>query len=105
MFVDKFPVDTGDACPTVYEGLGVDGFHRVQRNDKLDWNLHSRRGFYKYICTQDGRKSLHQETLSIQKSKGLKEIFRTTSSFSSSSISSSLESPSLLTFCTLGFPF
>ena len=29
MFLDKFPVDARGTCPTVYEGSGVNGFHRV----------------------------------------------------------------------------
>ena len=42
VFSDKPPVNAGDACPTIYEGSGVNGFHRVRRSDELDWDLHSR---------------------------------------------------------------
>ena len=63
MFSDKFPVDARYTCSTVYEGLDVDGFHRVQGGDELDWDLHSRQRLYKYIHTRNGRKSLHQGTL------------------------------------------
>ena len=41
MFLDKSPVNARDTCPTVYKGLGVNGFHRVRGDNKLDWNLHS----------------------------------------------------------------
>ena len=42
VFPDKSPVDTRDACPAVYEGSGVNGFHRVRRCDELNRDLHSR---------------------------------------------------------------
>ena len=29
VFPNKSPVDTRDTCPTVYEELGINGFHRV----------------------------------------------------------------------------
>ena len=40
MFPDKPLVDARAACPTVYEGTGVNGFYRVQGDDELNWNLH-----------------------------------------------------------------
>ena len=42
VFPDESPVDARDTCPTIYEGLGVNGFHRVRRGDELNWDLHSR---------------------------------------------------------------
>ena len=41
LFPDKPPVDARDACSTVDKGSGVNGFHRVRGNDKLNWDLHS----------------------------------------------------------------
>ena len=41
MFPDKLPIDTGDACSAVNEGLGINGFHHVRGDNKLDWDLHS----------------------------------------------------------------
>ena len=41
IFPDKPPVNARDACSTVNEGLGINGFHRVRGDDKLDWDLHS----------------------------------------------------------------
>ena len=41
VFSDKPPVDAKDTCPTVYEGLGVNGFHHVRGSDKLNGDLHS----------------------------------------------------------------
>ena len=35
LFPDKSPVDAGDACSTVNEGFGFNGFHHVRGNDKL----------------------------------------------------------------------
>ena len=62
---DKSPRDARDACPTVYEGSGVNSFHRVQRDNELDWDLHSRQGLYKYIHTGNRRKGLHWRTLPV----------------------------------------
>ena len=42
VFPNESPVDARDACPTVYEGLDVNSFHRVRRCDELNWDLHSR---------------------------------------------------------------
>ena len=42
VFPDKPPVDTRDTCPTVYEGLGVNGFYCVRWGDELNGDLHSR---------------------------------------------------------------
>ena len=52
LFSDKPPVDAGDACSAVNQGLGLNGFHRVRGDNKLDWDLHSRRRLYKYICAR-----------------------------------------------------
>ena len=41
LFPDKPPVNAGDACSTVDKGCCFNGFHRVQGNDELYWNLHS----------------------------------------------------------------
>ena len=41
LFPDKPPVDAGDASSTVDKGSSVNGFHCVQRDDKLNWDLHS----------------------------------------------------------------
>ena len=65
VFPDKSPVDTRDACPAVYEGSGVNGFHCVRRCDELSWDLHSRRQLYKYIRTRNRRKGLHWGTLPV----------------------------------------
>ena len=46
MFPDKSPVEAGDACATVDEGMSVDGFQGVQWFDKLDWDLHGWSSFY-----------------------------------------------------------
>ena len=40
MFFNETPVEAGDACATVNEGVGVDGFQGVRWFNKLDWNLH-----------------------------------------------------------------
>ena len=40
MFPDESPVETGDACATVNEGVGVNGFQGLRWFDKLDWDLH-----------------------------------------------------------------
>ena len=42
LFPDKPPINTGNTCPTVDKGSGFNGFHRVRRDDELDWDLHSR---------------------------------------------------------------
>ena len=42
VFPNKSPVDARDACPAVYEGPGVNGFHCVRGGDELNWDLHSR---------------------------------------------------------------
>ena len=42
VFPNKSPVDARDACPAVYEGPGVNGFHCVRGDDELNWDLHSR---------------------------------------------------------------
>ena len=42
VFPNEPPVNAGDTCPAVYEGSGVNGFHRVRRCDELNWDLHSR---------------------------------------------------------------
>ena len=52
VFPNESPVDAGDACSTVNEGFGFNGFHHVRGNDKLYWDLHSRRRLYKYICAR-----------------------------------------------------
>ena len=52
LFSDKPPVDAGDACSAVDKGSGVNGFHRVRGDDKLDSDLHSRRRLYKCICAR-----------------------------------------------------
>ena len=65
LFPDKPPIDAGDTCPTVDKGFGFNGFHRVRRDDKLYWDLHSRRRLYKYICAQYGRKGLRWGTLPV----------------------------------------
>ena len=36
MLFNKPPVEAGDACTTVYEGTGVDGFQGVRWFDKLN---------------------------------------------------------------------
>ena len=41
MFPDKPPVNARDTCPTVYEGLGVNGFHHVRGSNELNWDLYS----------------------------------------------------------------
>ena len=46
MFFDESPVETGDACATVNEGVGVDGFQDVRWFDKLDLDLHRGGSFY-----------------------------------------------------------
>ena len=42
VFSNESPVDAGDACPTVYEGSDINGFHHVRGCDELNWDLHSR---------------------------------------------------------------
>ena len=42
LFSDEPPVDAGDACSAVNQSSGFNGFHRVRRDDKLDWDSHSR---------------------------------------------------------------
>ena len=42
LFSDESPVDAGDTCSAVNQSSGFNGFHRVRRDDKLDWDLHSR---------------------------------------------------------------
>ena len=52
LFSDEPPVDARDACSAIYQCLGFNGFHRVRGNNKLDWDLHSGRRLYKYICAR-----------------------------------------------------
>ena len=46
MLSDESPIETGDTCATVNEGLGVDSFQGVRWFDKLDWDLHRGGSFY-----------------------------------------------------------
>ena len=36
VFSNKPPIEAGDACTTIYEGTGVDGFQGVRWFDELD---------------------------------------------------------------------
>ena len=46
MFSYKTPIETGNACAAVNEGMGVDSFQGVRWFDKLDWDLHRGCSFY-----------------------------------------------------------
>ena len=65
VFPNESPVDAGDACSTVNEGSGVNGFHCVQGDNELNWDLHSGQRLYKYICARYGRKGLRWGTLPV----------------------------------------
>ena len=62
---DEPPVETGDACATVNEGMGVDGFQGVRWFDELDWDLHRWGGFYIDRSTLYTREDLRQRSFPI----------------------------------------
>ena len=65
VFPDKPPIETGDACATVNNGMGVDGFQGVQWFDKLNRDLHRWGSFYMDCSTLYTRENSRQRSFLI----------------------------------------
>ena len=65
MFFNKSPVETRDACTTINEGTGVDGFQGVRWFNKLDRDLHRWDSFYMNHSTLCTRKNSRQRSFPV----------------------------------------